>query len=73
MFCHSSGGCARHLVIDYLAHKPMSQEELTEGKNCVLLSVTWLRKSNREELIRNNHRSQRINEQNKWRPAKVIT
>ena len=73
MICCSSGGFARHLVINQLAPRPTSQQGLTDSKNCVLPSVRWPRKSDREVLVIHNDRSQRFTEQARWKPAKVIT
>ena len=38
----------------------MSQSELTDGKNCVLPTVTCPRKSVREEQIRKKHNKKKI-------------
>ena len=73
MFCRSSGGFARHIAINYLAPRLTSQQEPPDGKNRIVPSVMLLRKSNREELMRNNVRSQRIHEEATCKPAKVIT
>ena len=52
--CRSSGGFARLLSIGYLAPKPASKYQLTDGNICVSLLVTWGNKSDQEEQIRSN-------------------
>ena len=47
----------------HLANEP---KELTDGKKCALPSVTWPRKSDREEQIRSNFSYQKITVLTTW-------
>ena len=73
MFYRSSGGFARHyLVSNLIAPRPTSQKELIDGKNFILLSVTWPRKSYREELVFYNQKNRGDHWADYVRARKVI-